>query len=89
MQVRARNSASAANQPENFSCLQRLAVAHTYLAQVAMHGHESLAMIYDHRVAVEEEISARRDDAVCRCLIGVPSAAAISIPLCGERGCSL
>ena len=59
-------------------------------AQVAVHRQHALAVVDEHRVAVEEEI-AGFDDAARRrrCGSGVPVGAAMSMPLCGLRGCPL
>ena len=103
MQMRTGNASCCANRSDSLAALYPLAVVDRDLTQVAKHRDESLAVVEDYRVAIEEEITGRCDDrrdqparfSPARGSLkrgtrpGSRSGAAIWIPLWGERGCSL
>src|SRR3569833_1500243 len=86
VQVWAGGAAGLADRADHVAARDVLARLHVDALHVAVHGHQALAVVDEHGVAVEEVIAGRDHASRRGCAHEAPAAAATSRPLCGARG---
>ena len=84
--MRPGHAAGRTHLADDAALVNQLARLHVDLAHVAVHGDQPLSMVDKHRVAIKKKFPVSTTSPAAGARIGVPSGAAMSMPLCGLRG---